>query len=255
MDPILREKIYHLMIQPSHQIFKIVICLVFTCGSQSDPGRVTIQKLNKLEYVNSLKDLLQVESVDATSLPEDNNVNGFKNISNVLTITPTAAEAYLSIAEDTIDRSIDRVLNCDPLDESCFYQFLSEFGTQAFRRPLINPEVQKIQEVFQFAKSQGLSNQEAAKSGMIWVLVSPSFLYRYRTHSDPNNPNQVEPLSNYELASKLSFFLWSSPPDDELLRLAKEGLLNDNQVLTQQVHRSQGKRYSSRASQNQCLQS
>src|SRR6185503_8058584 len=69
------------------------------------------------------------------------------------------------------------------------------------------------------------------------VLVSPHFLYRIETDKKPNDPNDKHSLNDYELASRLSYFLWSSMPDDQLLTQAAQGDLHHDAVLDEQVRR------------------
>ena len=79
--------------------------------------------------------------------------------------------------------------------------------------------------------------EQAVQLSVTGVLVSPHFLFRVEDHAQPNNPGKVVPVSDYELASRLSYFLWSSAPDDQLRSLAAQGKLKDPAVLEKEVRR------------------
>ncbi len=114
---------------------------------------------------------------------------------------------------------------------------LSHFVQRAFRRPVATGEVDRFLTLVDLAREQGDSAEEALATGLQAVLVSPHFLFRIeRDPSDARGPEPVL-ISDYELASRLSYFIWSSMPDDELLRLAAKRHLRDAGVLAEQVRR------------------
>ena len=122
-------------------------------------------------------------------------------------------------------------------NDACVRPILKSFVTRAFRRPA------SLQEVVQFAKfaalvrKQGDSFEEGVATALQAVLVSPQFLYRMERDHPVAPGSTVAPLSDYELASRLSYFLWSSMPDAELLRVAGQGTLRRRLVLEGQVKR------------------
>jgi mono/diheme cytochrome c family protein len=120
--------------------------------------------------------------------------------------------------------------------ESAASQILQQFASRAYRRPATDGQVQRLLAVYRKARGDGQSFVSSVKVAMSAVLVSPRFLFRIEP--DPgNNTDAVRPLDDYELASRLSYFLWSSMPDDELIRLAAAGTLRDPAVLDAQVRR------------------
>jgi len=136
--------------------------------------------------------------------------------------------------------SRQRVFVCQPSratdDERCARQILSTLARRAYRRNVYNDELQSLLGFYHSARAQGgfdLGIQTALRR----VLVSPDFLFR--VERDPANarPGLAYRLGDFELASRLSFFLWSSIPDDELLMLASRGELKQPEVLERQVHR------------------
>ena len=116
-------------------------------------------------------------------------------------------------------------------------EILTAFATRAYRRPVTENEVARLVKLFQYADTPGESFEAAVRHAMKAVLVSPHFLFRIEKDAEPNNPEAVHPISDYEFATRLSYFLWSSMPDDELFRLAKAGELRKPGVTEAQVAR------------------
>lgn len=110
-----------------------------------------------------------------------------------------------------------------------------EFAGRAFRRPLREAEQVGLQEFYlKLREDDGLSHAEAIEDLLVAVLMSPNFCYRVDLLADSS---ESRPLDNFELASRLSYFLWSSVPDEELLQLAAEGRVTDPEILRQQTRR------------------
>jgi mono/diheme cytochrome c family protein len=119
----------------------------------------------------------------------------------------------------------------------CVRSNLGHLMRLAYRRPVANEEVAKIAGLVAMAQKNGLTMEQSMRIGVQAVLVSPNFLYRIERDPNPNDPSDVHPVSNYEMASRLSYFLWSSMPDEELLQLAGEKRLCQPDVLHAQVKR------------------
>lgn len=117
---------------------------------------------------------------------------------------------------------------------SCARIDLQNLATLAWRRPVTDTEVRKLTSYVKMAQDDGASFEKAMEVGAEAVLVSPYFLFR--TERDPSSGGEHR-ITDYELATRLSYFLWSSMPDAELFRLAKENRLHDPAVLQQQVTR------------------
>ena len=127
-------------------------------------------------------------------------------------------------------------------------QALARFAERAYRRPLTPPERDRILGFYQTLREKsGLTHEEAIRDSIVSILMSPNFCYRMpgvqghperiRKPDAPHSTAAVEPLSPYELASRLSYFLWSSAPDPELLSHAADGDLTKPAVLVSQAHR------------------
>jgi hypothetical protein len=120
-------------------------------------------------------------------------------------------------------------------EESSEYvaEIFQRFMTRAFRRPVRDDEVQRIVELVEAERAAGETFRDAVRAGLIAVLCSPKFLYLAEV-VDSEEPRK---LNDWEIASRLSYFLWSSMPDDELFALVEAGRLRDPGVLTAQVDR------------------
>src|SRR6185369_16822088 len=114
-------------------------------------------------------------------------------------------------------------------------EIVGRFATRAFRRPVVKEEVDRLMKLFALADANGESFEKSVEVALEAVLVSPSFLFRGELQPDPNNPAVMRPVEEFALASRLSYFLWSSLPDDELTALAGRKALRKN--LEQQVKR------------------
>ena len=120
---------------------------------------------------------------------------------------------------------------------SCARVILSNFASRAFRRPVTHQELERLLGYAALAHKQGDSFEEGIATALQAVLVSPSFLYRIERNAPAAHGQSSVPIGEYELASRLSYFLWSSTPDAELLRLAGRGTLRQPAVLAAQVKR------------------
>ena len=109
-----------------------------------------------------------------------------------------------------------------------------EFADRAFRRPLSAGEQQELRGLYQKLRSQELSHEEAMQLTIARTLIAPAFLYRAE---NPGDGKTQAPVSDSELASRLSYFLWSSMPDAELRSLADSGKLRDPAVISAQTRR------------------
>jgi len=369
------------------------------CGATVDPGRVTIRRLNRVEYNNTVRDLVGVDFRPADDFPSDDVGYGFDNIGDVLSLPPILMEKYLAAAETIAARAIGadgatsppldvyegrrldhaggsphhddgRVLSTNgeiafehafprdatyvlrvrafaqqagqeparlalkvdgkglrrfdvPAEEGspgvyelkqklrggrrkvaveflndywepenpdpsrrdrnlvvqsveiegplaapgdppppsrklvifrsptkpeefydCTTEVLERFLRRAYRRPVTGGEVAKLVRLAELARENGESYERGIQLAVQAVLASPQFLFRvelYRPKRDKNGKT-IEapgglPLNDFEVASRLSYFLWSSMPDDELFKLALDGKLHDAETLERQARR------------------
>ena len=343
------------------------------CGLEAQPGWVTLRRLNRFEYRNTIRDLLGVDYEPAADFPADHEGYGFDNIGDVLSLPPVLMEKYLLAAEAITDQVVpvvwspfplivgkpgaelqgggafsgpDRILAAQgemsieiEIPAAGIYQYsviayghqagdepvkmairlndheverfrvettgqspqlfrarqqmhsgkhkfavvflndyyrpgadrnlivrrieirgpinkpvgidnpsesqlrprevaeviLARWASQAYRRPVTESEIERLLELFRLAGGQGDDFQQSIRFALRAVLVSPYFLFRIE--ADPPQGESIKILSDYELAARLSYFLWSSMPDDELTMIAANGTLREPGVLDTQVRR------------------
>lgn len=210
-----------------------------------DPGRVTIRRLNREEYRWSVYDLLGVDFPVYDHFPTDDTGYGFDTIGDVLTVPPPLIEKYFSAAEQVLRPLMGPL----PDHESALYQrvffagkppaeadpqrdyaheILKRFATRAFRRPVDDALLERLLRLVGLPLAeQPVSFEDSVSRVLIAILVSPRFLYRAEYQSDLEHPPHAHPLDDYALASRLSYFLWSSIPDQQLSELAAAGRLRN----------------------------
>jgi len=346
-------------------------------ASKPDPGRVTIRRLNRAEYNNTIRDLVGVQFHPADDFPADDVGYGFDNIGDVLSMPPILLEKYLSAAEKILNAAIveggpiydgpkkrieaetlpttaggsqpygkfafalnkegeiyttnhfdvageyilrahafgqqagkeapklemrldgtavkvfdvyavegrlqdydarlqiapgdhrlaaayinnyvgkdgDRNLLIDYIDvvgpisaqpypethRRIFFkdaagsdegayarEIIGRFAKRAFRRPVTAEEVGRLVKLYEMARADGDSFERGVKVALSAVLVSPHFLFRGEIQPDPDNPRATHPINEFALASRLSYFLWSTMPDERLFELAGKNALRKN---------------------------
>ena len=133
-----------------------------------------------------------------------------------------------------------KIFVCRPKDSAdekpCATKILSTIARRAYRRPITQDEVQTLLTFYEAGRAQG-GFEAGIQRGLRRILAAPNFLFRIEREPVNAAPGTPYKLSDLDLASRLSFFLWSSIPDDELLDVAVRGKLNDPVVLDQQVRR------------------
>jgi hypothetical protein len=350
-----------------------------------DPGRVTAHRLNRNEYANTIRDLLDVEFRAQKDFPTDDSGEGFDNIGDILTISPVLMEKYMAAAERIASRAIAadplpkpvsveyaskdkrirrvdasaieathrvdfdgeynvrfelpgqraadakpvmlglwmdgklisskmvetkpsglvyfdpyseeemrvllpegdhvfragfinddfvkdlgpkeiynkksnkyldgivfegpfkpkteppsraRILICDPKSgPACVEKIVANLARHAYRRPVTQIEIAELVNFVGIAEAHGQTVEQGIQLALQAMLVSPNFLFRIEHDANPTDPAAVHNISGVELASRLSYFLWSSMPDDELLNLGESGKLRIPAVLDAQVKR------------------
>ena len=131
--------------------------------------------------------------------------------------------------------SYTKIFTCAGHDAACTRKILESLERRGFRRPPTEAETQRLLKLVALVQKQGDSFDEGIRIALQSILVSPEFLFRIER--DPANTTATYRVSDYELASRLSYFLWSSMPDDQLLALAAQHRLSDRAVMEAQVKR------------------
>ena len=116
-------------------------------------------------------------------------------------------------------------------------QIVAAFANRAYRRPATAAEVNRLMKLFDMAHKNGESFERAVGVALQAVLVSPHFLFRVEIDRKPDRDDGSYALNDWEIASRLSYFLWSTMPDEELFRLAQSGKLHEPATLAAQVSR------------------
>jgi hypothetical protein len=337
-------------------------------NAKPDPGRVTARRLNRMEYNNTIRDLLGIDFKPAEDFPADDSGYGFDNIGDVLSLSPVLMEKYLTAAEQITRRAINtepfpkpakvsfgagrmknrranfleithtfptpgtyeiqgfvsgtkaggpewktnltftvdnttptalettmgtdrprsithkadiktpgihkirvefdsalipnaaeevndksikdfimlmdrlevrgpydpyrvipesqrRLITCQPTDADCDKQILTRFARRAWRRPVTPYESQALTNIATKARAAGDTFEQSIQAAMQAILVSPHFLFRIERGTKKLDSDGLESITDLELASRLSYFLWSSTPDETLLTLAEQNIL------------------------------
>jgi mono/diheme cytochrome c family protein len=146
-----------------------------------------------------------------------------------------ASSSALAVREAPQSRRSSPALDAN--DTTCAQKILSAVARHAFRRPVVAADVAAPMDFYREARADGGDFDAGIRAGLSRILASPAFLFRSEQDPATLTPGVAHRISDLELASRLSFFLWSSIPDDELLNLAVAGRLHTPAVLEQQVRR------------------
>ena len=146
----------------------------------------------------------------------------------------------LSVAAVGDTPSREKIFVCRPTDVAdeapCAKRILSTLARRAYRRPVVDEDIQALLAVYESGRSDG-DFEAGIRAALTRILVGPEFLFRLEREPATNQAGAAYRVSDLELASRLSFFLWSSIPDDELLEVAESGNLQDPVMLERQVRR------------------
>jgi hypothetical protein len=196
-------------------------------------------RLTNTQYRNTLRAVFGFLGPTAEAMPQDGQPDGFANQSDRLTVPALLASKYMQASDEIASNVVGRsgeFIKC-PVAElgngTCLRDFLGSVGTKAWRRPLAPVELDKYTNLY---KSVAQTNPPdvAFKSVVQALVLSPNFLFR--TELGGSAPGLVS-LTEYELASALSYMLIDGPPDDALMELAGNGKLHESATLTAQAKR------------------
>lgn len=195
-----------------------------------------ISRLSRVEYNNTVRDLFGITSNPADDFPQDQS-GTFTNDSAALSVSNLHVEMFdkaaLDIATEVVTAAANgnrSVISCDLTNANCAQTVISELGLKVWRRPLSNEESSALKSLYDEVQA-ATSNRRTSMAAMLRaMLLSPNFLYRPEFDQNTNS-RQAEALDPYELASRLSYFLWSSTPDDQLLAKAANGSLTNDATL------------------------
>jgi hypothetical protein len=221
--------------------------------SASVPGAAPVRRLTQLEYDNTIKDLLGVSmsiSKDSQLADSDSGNAGFarggsitggddaRNVMN--------ASATLS---DSLTPRLGSFLPCSPIptatgdQDACAAKFIAQFGKRAYRRPLTQRETEMARALYdtQRGPDVGASFEKAITTLIGAFIQSPQFLYHWELGaSAPIKDGALIRYNGYEIASRLSYFLWATMPDDKLFAAADADALRTPEQIALQARRLLG---------------
>lgn len=201
------------------------------------PGPRMLRRLTRTEYDHTIGDLFGFASDWGASFASDTVINGFDNNAAVLTVTPLLADQVRKAAEEIAGQAMTNaaaLLPCDPsAGRECARAFVSQFGERAFRRPVTEGEITRYLAIFDLGAVDDFNR--GVELVIAAMLQSPSFLYR----SELGEPmaGTLYRLTPHEIAAELSYFLWGSMPDEELLAAARSGALASPSEIEAQARR------------------
>lgn len=208
----------------------------------TDPGRTTLRRLNRNEYNYTIRDLFGLNIRPADNFPEDSaGEGGFDNDADALFLPALLMENYFEAAAKIADTILSDIryrqvyLRNESRDEYGAERVFAYWTSHIYRRHVEDDEIERLVEVYMAAREDGLKHDEAMRDPLVLMLVSPSFIYR--SELPIAGGGKTVGLTEFELASRLSYFLWASKPDLELFKLANEGRLSEPEVLEGQVIR------------------
>lgn len=204
-------------------------------GEGPHPGPAPLRRLTRAEYNATVESILGDASAPGDRFPPEARALGFFGVADGQTVTTLLAEGYQSAAQDlaeTATRDLDGLMGCDPSEAACVDDFVREFGSAAYRRPLTDAEAARLTPVFEWGR-----DNQTVTDGVQMVtevlLQSPDFLYRPEFGEEVVGDGVLR-LSSTEMATRLSYlFLGTSPNDDLLRAAAADELKTPAQILAQ----------------------
>jgi len=221
-------------------------------GVPADPnaaGLLPLRRLTAREYLNTVRDLLG----DTTTVAGDDVPGEADDLSNNAfpfrqpTVIATSSAGSLQTAAESLAKNVasrlSTLLPCTPANASaeagCASQFITTFGLKAYRRPLTSAEVTNLTAVYQAGRSTVMLDFNGAIGLVIEAMLqAPAFLYHWEMDAGPAvRDGNVVQLGNYQMASRLSYYLWSSMPDTALFSAAAAGQLSTAEGVQTQAQR------------------
>jgi hypothetical protein len=201
-----------------------------------------MHRLNTVEYNATIGDVLGTTLQPANANWRGGEFAGFDNMASVLGVDEAQYDRYFKAAKTLAtevfasDEIRARFVSCDLNEPACVRTSIETAALRLFRRPLARDEVATYQRVYDAALALGDAPTAALELAFQALLSSAEFLYRIEVDPQPQS-TEAHPLSGFELASRLSYFLWSSAPDPALLRVAADGSLLEPSTLSAVVDR------------------
>ncbi|MCW1883487.1 DUF1592 domain-containing protein [Luteolibacter flavescens] len=216
-----------------------------TGGFPRNPGRTTIRRLNRNEYNYTIRDLFGIDFQPGKDFPADGaGGEGFDNVGDSMFVQPALMEKYLVAAKKVVaaiyddPKHLDRIMVARPGDKTApadaARTVLLTHASLAFRRRVTDEDLAPLLANFEKKISTGDGYEEALRPSLQALLIHPSFLFRFEADQSDKPEWKID---DFELATRLSYFLWASMPDKRLLKLADEGKFSDPAVLRAEAAR------------------
>jgi len=205
-----------------------------------DPGVKVVHRLSRTEYNNTIQDLLGIDLKPADRFPPDGGGGGgFDNNADTLFVPPILMERYLVAAEEVLAATPrENLIQEEPVwytpERWSVRRNIERFARRALRRPASHEDMARYEALYRRARAEGADFEQSIRVVFKAMLVSPRFLFRVEMDQPGSGPVR---LDDFELASRLSYFLWSTMPDEALLRAAESGGLSRSEEWDRQVRR------------------
>jgi hypothetical protein len=225
-----------------------VATTVPTGSPAAPPGPLAMRRLTEAQYRASIADVLGADLVVAGRFEPDNRRDGLLAVgASFVSVTAAGFEQYEGIARSVAEQALDaahraRVVSCAPRaaaqpDDACAEHFVREVGGRLLRRPLTDADVAPRVQLAATAATALGDFHAGLEPALTSLLLSPEFLFRVEeAEADPDDPSRQR-LTSATMAARLSYLLWNTTPDDELLTAAARDELVDDGGLARQVDR------------------
>ena len=206
------------------------------------PGKISLVRMSNQQYSNSIANLSGVKKDFAKMLPLDPPSAGFDNIGPSLSFSPILSEKYQLIALEVATEMFNQntkhseakskvskllALSGDGSNSKKVLEAIRWFSGQAFRRTPSNTELKELFKLYQLVRKNEL-HRSAMQKVIQSILISPNFIFRTELLGSDEIKGNIGRLNEFALASRLSFFLWNSAPDSQMLDAASKGNIRNN---------------------------
>ncbi|HYM34397.1 MAG TPA: DUF1592 domain-containing protein, partial [Steroidobacteraceae bacterium] len=224
---------------------------VFARTSAKDTGKqqlsstqiVATRRLTESQYKHTIADIFGRDITVNGRFEPERREDGLLAIgAAMLSISASGFEQYYSMAKGIADQVMDdkhrdKFVNCPPNDAVCAREFVRKYGQLLFRRPLSESEIASRVALVSAEATQAAKPETGLKLAMVSLLTSPQFLFRIETaEPDPTAKGSYR-LDGYSKATRLSYMLWDTTPDEELMKAAQSGELHSADGIAKQVDR------------------
>lgn len=216
------------------------------CAKDVWSAPLPMRRLTRVEYDNTVHDLLGDATTPASKLmPADAHAFGFDTDALGNDVTMPGLRALIMLAEDVAGRAAQAtptLLACatGEAERACVERFVRGFGARAFRRPLVDAEIAELLATYDAARAEATATlASAVRTVLERVLSSPDFLYVIESPVDgkPTADPRVVRLAGWQIAARLSYFLWRTTPDEALATAARDGKLDAGDGVAAEVDR------------------